>query len=158
MPEAHRSLLVLFHTGSFTPRVEAAMLSHCGRMSCSTGSGDDLGVAKVLRLDLRRHQPVNFVVLAEHAITSQTKRKESPLHRHDQRVSIAEAAISTRDSPNASSVPTRTGASLLVQSPSPSWPQYPKPQDHSSAPPTVTATVCASPADTRTTAAPPNAL
>jgi len=54
---------LLFHNSSFTPGVEAAMFGDCCRMSVPSGGRDNLGMAKVLRLDLCWQQPVVVVVV-----------------------------------------------------------------------------------------------
>jgi len=61
-------------------------------MSVPSGGGDDLGVAKVLRLDLSRHTPVVVVVVAEFAIFSPAPSPQGASLRHSQGVQKTIAA------------------------------------------------------------------
>jgi len=71
------------------PGVEGAFLCHRCRVRDPTGNRDDVGVAKVLGLDARWHQPGVAVVVAECTITSTAKCPEgagSPLHDQEMKV------------------------------------------------------------------------
>jgi len=64
------------------PGVKGAFLCHRCRVREPTGNRDDLGIAKALRLDVRQHQPVVAVVVAECTIISTAKCPEGDILGH----------------------------------------------------------------------------
>jgi len=70
------------------PGVEGAFLCYRCRVREPTGNRNDVGVAKVLRLDARLHQPVVAVVVAECTIMSIAKCPEGTILHHDQGVTV----------------------------------------------------------------------
>jgi len=82
-----------------TSGVEAAMLRDCRRMKFSVSGRDNLGIAKVLRLYLSWHPPVNDFVEAKRAFFSPTTRPQGALLRHEKSVLVATRCHAPRQPP-----------------------------------------------------------
>jgi len=59
------------------------------RIELAESSLHNLGVAKVLRIDARQHQPFPFVCVTEFAISSLAERPQGAVLRHGQLMCIA---------------------------------------------------------------------
>jgi len=104
------------------PGVEGAFLCHRCRVHVPTGNRDDVGVAKVLRLNARWHQVVVVVAECTVAWPPLPNVQRAPSFVTTREWKSPQATVSTGDPPNATSTPNSVGTSLLASTPRPSWP------------------------------------